>query len=242
MTKYLFSVDGISVVIYPVCEPWGIKTAPIFDGEEGAIKVALLSDSEADFRIECFDKNNFRPREPHLVLAALSCFFSRVRGYPDMSLEIAYRDKVTKLALDKYNGYKFSVNGGKCKNICAKTVDFLDGVTVRCDILQTPDICALLLCDDVDHYSIERLRLLYDRLGSSGVKSLAALSDGDKLRIRTVGDIYPYEAVRIALGELPLRTPDAQLGVSEALVDGAPCKFSLSNRGITFYPEIKYIS
>ena len=242
MTKYTFSVDGISVVIYPVCEPCGIKTAPLFDGEEGAIKVALLSDSEADFRIECFDKSNFRPREAHLPFAALSCFFSRVRGYPDMSLEIAYGDKITKLALDKYNGYKFLVNSGKCKNICAKTVDLLDGVSVRCDILETPDLCALLLCDDVEHFSRERLRLLYDRLEPSGAKSLIALSDGDKLRIRTVGDIYPYEAVRIALGELPLRTPEAQMGVSEALVDGAPCKFSLSNRGITFYPEIKYIS
>lgn len=242
MTKYLFSVDGIPVNIYPVCELSMVKTPLLFEGEKGAVNVALLSDSDADFRIEYFDENNHRPREPHLALAALSCFFSRVRGYPDMRLDIAYGDKIFKLTLDKYNGYNFLVNIGKCKNICAKTVDFLDGVSVNCDILQTPDVCAVLMCDDAKCFSTERIRLLFDRIRPSGAKSLIALSSGDKYAIVTVGDIYPHEAVRVALSQHLPYLPDAQSGVSEMLVDGTPSRFSLSPRGITFYPEIKYIS
>lgn len=242
MTKYTFSVDGIPVAIYPILDPRLMEPGPTFDGDKGAVNMALLSDTEADFRIEYFDKNNSPPREPHLPFAALSCFFSRVKGYPDMCLDIAVGDKITGLILNKAKEYNFLVNSGKCKNICAKTVDFLDGVSVNCNIFEAPSVCATAFCSDTECFCAERLRLLFDRLRPCGAESLAVISFGNKLRILTVGDISPYEAVRLALLQYTPESFKAPLGVTEASVNGRPYKFSLFHRGITFYPEIKYIS
>ena len=242
MTKYEFSVDGIPVAIYPISEPEEVVGEVPQAADEVAIRVALTLDTEADLRVDYYNKYRNEPREPHLPLAALSCFLSRVRGYPDMTLDVAYHGGTAKLALDKLNGYKFSVNSEKCKIICAKTVDFLDGTSLRLDVIGSPFSCACLVLEDAELFDRERLTLALDRLRREGVSAIVLASLGTGLCLRTAGDISPYAAVRVATSILPTRGIILPEGHAEATVNGTRLKFSRTRTCLTFYPEIKYIS
>ena len=242
MTKYNFSVDGIPVAIYPLSDTEEVGKMLLTATDDGAIRVALLSDPEADYRIVCFDKSNTEPREPHLSLAALSCFLSRVRGYPDMSLDVAYHGGAARLTLDKLNDYNFSVNNEKCKIICAKTVDFLDGTSLRLDVVDSPFSCACLLLEDAELFDRERLTLVLDRLRRDGVSAIVLASLGTGLCLRTAGDISPYAAVRVVTSLLSARGIILPEGHAEATVNGTRLKFARTRTRLAFYPEIKYIS
>ena len=61
MEKYRFSVDGISVSILPVMDPDYPRENILLGLEKGELGVVLLPDRDADFRMECFDKNNSEP-------------------------------------------------------------------------------------------------------------------------------------------------------------------------------------
>lgn len=242
MKKYTFSVDGASVSVF-TAEGGEIVREKILCGlREGELAALISLDRECDFQVECFDKNNNTPREPHLPLAALSCFFERVRSYPKMTLDISCGGKKYEIKTNENDGYKFSVNSGKCKTLCSKTVKFSDGIEIRADIVSSDKLYAVTVCEDSELFDTGRLLLLFESLKASGVSSAVVLSFGDELRIKSVGEMPFYEAIRIAadvLGSMGITLPE---GEHDALVSGRRHRFSVAQRQLIFSPEIQYIS
>ena len=242
MKKYTFLIDGVSVAIYPVLTSEEIGREALMHYGDEQISVALLSDEHSDFRIVCYDKKYNTPRESQIPLAALSCFLMRVRGYPEMRLDIACDDKTYKLSLDKQNGYNFSVKDEKCKIICTKNVEFDDGISIDAYVIDRLGGCAFVLCEDVDLFDKGRAEILFDRLKQDGISSLVIASNSDRLRIRALGYITSYEAVRIALCVLSSRGVVLAPGRYVASVNGVNIALQRTPSGIVFYPEIKCIS
>lgn len=242
MTKYKFSVDGIPVAIYTLSEPEAVVEEMPQAADEVAISVAFAPDTETDLRVEYFSKYRNEPREPHIPLAALSCFLSRVRGYPDMTVELVYSGGIIKLTLDRMNDYNFTLKNEKCKILCTKNVDFLDGISQECSIINASYPYAILLCEDAECFDEGRLDLLFDRLKQTGITSLLILSFSEGLTVKTAGEISPYRAVARAVSYLSYRGVAFPDGYATAYVDGRQCKILKTCAGITFYPEIKYIS
>ena len=242
MEKYRFSVDGISVSILPVMDPDYPRENILLGLEKGELGVVLLPDRDADFRMECFDKNNSEPREPHVPLAALSCFFKRVRGYPNMKINIAYRGKEYEIRLDDLERHKFLINSGKCKILYTKNIEFCDSIDISVDIISAGSTYAVACCEDAECFSDARLCLLFDRLGTDGVRGLILLSLADALTVKTKGDIPFYEALGISDGVLSLKVGHIPIGEHTASVNGVRHCFSRAVGRLTLYPEIKYIS
>ena len=241
MKKYTFLIDGVSVAIYPVLTSEEIGREALIRYGDEEISVALLSDEHSDFRIVCYDKKYNTPREPQIPLAALSCFLMRVRGYPEMRLDIACDDKTYKLSLDKQNGYNFSVKDEKCKILCTKNVEFDDGISIDAYVIDRLGGCALVLCEDADLFDKGRAEIFFDRLKQDGISSLVIASNSDRLRIRALGYITSYEAMRIALCALSLIGVLLPLGRYTADVNRQTLEFSKLASGIVFYPEIQYV-
>ena len=238
MKKYSFSVDGIPVEINSAIT----KVGDVTDYDTDGVKVMLTVDSQSDFRLEYLDKNNIKPREPHISLAALSCFFKRVRGYPDMALDIAVDDRIFKLSLNEYPNYSFRVKDVKCKVLCAKTVEFCDGVCVAVDVIDDCGGCAALICSDTECFDKSRATLIHERLRGNGISSLVVISYTDRIGIITLGDITPYEAIVIGLSLLSSRGISVPTGRYTSKVNGVDIALQRTSSGTVFYPEIKCIS
>ena len=242
MKKYSFSVDGIPVEIYSLSESECATGNDHADSEKKSIKVMLTTDLQNDFRVEYFSNNNTKPREPHIPIAALSCFFKRVRGYPDMALDIAIDDRVIKLPLKKTQNYNFTVKDIKCKVLCSKSVDFCDGACVAADVIDCCGGCAVSVCNDTECFDISRAALMLERLREDGISSLAVVSYTDRIGVIAVGDINPYEATQIGISVLSSRGVVLAPGRYVASVNGVNIALQRTPSGIVFYPEIKCIS
>ena len=242
MEKYSFSVDGIPVEIYSAWESTGADSNDLTDADTEGVKVMLTADSQSDFRLEYLDKNNIKPREPHIPLAALSCFLKVVRGYPNMALDIATDKDIYKLSLSETQNHNFTVNGIKCKVLCTKTVDFCDGIAMAVDVIDQHGVCGVLACNDTECFDKMRAILLYDRLRQDGISSLVVVSYTDRIVILMLGDIMPHDAIAIGISILSSRGVLLPRGKCTASVNGVDIALQLTSRSITFYPEIKYIS
>ena len=242
MKKYSFLVDGISVGIYSASELEIASDSDLADSDTEGIKVMLTADSQSDFRLEYLDKNNTKPREPHIPLAALSCFLKRVRGYPDMTLDITTDKGIYKLYLSATQNYNFVVNDVKCKVLCTKTIDYHDGISLSVDIIDHYGACAVLLCNDVERFDKTRATLLNARLRQDGITTLIIASYTDRIGIISLGDIMPHEAIAIGISAISLRGISLPHVRYTASVNGVDIALQLTSRGITFYPEIKSIS
>ena len=242
MTKYTFSVDGASVVIYPVSSlAEAERDLPLLIGE-GEISVALLPDLSCDFRIVCLNKEYNTPRELHIPLAALSCFLKRVRGYPDMMLDIACESMIFKLYLDKTEKYNFTLKDEKCKILCTKMVRFADETCVTVDVVDRCGGCAVLICGDAELFDSARADLMLSRLRQDGIHSLVIASYSDCIVIGALGDITAYEAIAMGLSAISSRGTPLAVGRYTALVNRRPIDFLRLSSAIVFYPEINCIS
>ena len=185
MEKYNFSVDGIPVTVYPVKEAKSLSDLVASGLSKGENEVLLLPSSEADFRIELYDRSYSEPREPYIAMTALSCFFTRVRGYPNMSVNILFGGEEYTLTLDKGKGYNFLVNSGKCKTLCAKFVEFQDGISLKANILDIGGVCAALTCEDAELFDEGRIEILWQRLRSEEIKGMILASYTDRLIVKS---------------------------------------------------------
>ena len=242
MKKYSFLVDGIPVGIYSASELEIANDSDLIDSDTEGVKVMLTADSQSDFKLEYLDKNNTKPREPHIPLAALSCFFKVVRGYPNMELDIATDKGMYKISLSGTRNYNFAINDIKCKVLCTKTVDFCDGISVTLDVIDRYGACGVATCNDIECFDKTRAILLYDRLRQDGITSLVVASYTDRIVILALGDITPHEAIVIGISDLFSRGLSLPHVRYTASVNGVDIALRLTLRGITFYPEIKYIS
>lgn len=242
MKKYSFSVDGIPVGIYSALELEVANDSYLADSDTEGINVMLTADSQSDFRLEYLDKNNIKPREPHIPLAALFCFLKRVRGYPDMTLDIAIGQGTYKLSLSKTQNYDFTVNDIKCKVLCTKNVDFCDGIGVGVDLVDRYGGCAAVACNDIECFDTSRAVLMLERLREDGISSLVVVSYKDRIGIIARGNIIPHEAVAIGISYLSSQGVSLPHAKYTASVNGVDIALQLTSRGITFYPEIKCIS
>ena len=242
MEKYSFLVDGIPVEIYSALESTGADSNDLTDADTEGVKVMLTADSQSDFRLEYLDKNNIKPREPHIPLAALSYFLKRVRGYPDMALDISTDKGIYKLSLSETQNYNFAIKDIKCKVQCTKTVDFCDGIAMAVDVMDHYGACGVAACNDIECFDKTRACLLFDRLRQEGITSLVIASHTDRIGIVALGDITPHEAISIGISDLSSRGVSLPHARYTALVNGVDIALQLTSLGITFYPEIKYIS
>ena len=242
MEKYSFSVDGIPVAVYPALAltEFADLTALKSFYDDGAI--LLLPEDKADYRIEFINGSNIGPREPHVYIAALSYLFSRVWGYPDMSLDILVQGNRYEIELDRNKRYSFTVNDGKCKILCAKTVEFFDGIAVNVNIVDSCGVYGTVICEDADLFDDERITLLFERLGECGAKAVLVISRSDTLKLKSFGSLPYYEAIRVALHALGGGGKALLYGRHTALVNGHIHDFTRDPGSLILHPEIKYIS
>ena len=238
MKKYDLLLDGIpiSVISEGVTER-RVVADTVCDGGYAVI----VSPCEcADFSVTCIDKNNLELREPYLVFMALSCFFKTVRGFPDITLDVLYRGDFYEMPIDD-GEKKFTVNVGKCKILCTKTVEFDDGIAVSVDVINCGYPCACVLCRDSELFSKSRLSKIPSLVGMGRDASAIAASYDEILRIRCCGPIPYYSAVSAAISSLLASGVAFIDSTFVASVDGREHRLSYSRGVLTFYPNIKYL-
>ena len=239
MKKYDFSLDGIPISVITLSDPMTVRQA-VADSLCDGYAVFIYPECDADFGVLCIDKNNIEPREPYLALTALSCFFSAVRHLPQIAFNVLYRGVIHELAV--HDGERnFSVNGGKCKILCTKTVKYADGVEVTSYIIGVENTCICTVCNDSDLFCTERLLELARLAGVDRNTPSVAISGGECIRVKSVGAIPYYLALAYADSLLLHTGRRSPLGINTALVNGREHTFLLSSDKLTFYPNIKYL-
>ena len=239
MKKYDFSLDEIPISVITLSDPKTVRQAvanSLYDG----YAVFVYPECGADFGVLCIDKNNIEPREPYLPLTALSCFFSAVRRLPQITFDVLYRGVVYEVPV--FNGErKFSVNSGKCKILCAKTVKFDDGIEITAYVVSGEDTCICTLCHDSDLFCFEHLFELVTLMGMGRNTPVIAVSCGESLRLKFIGAVPYYQAVAYANVLLTHLGARLNTGTNTAFVNGREHTFLLSSDKLTFYPNIKYL-
>ena len=240
MEKYRFSVDGTLVSVYPLRSDPYDREEVLAELRDGEFAVILSPDGDADFYVTSFNKNNIEPREPAFVLAALSCFFWVVRGYPKMTLEVKHREKVYEINIGD-DAQSFSVNVGKSKIKCTKTVKLDDGIDIVARAVDCGNAIIAALCYDSDLFDEGQLKLLLFSFIGEGARSAIAVSHADKMRIKTFGQPLIYE--EITAGVVTLSTEGLRLSDGECvcLVDGMEYVFFKDKGNLTFYPDVRYL-
>ena len=186
MEKYDFSLYGNTVTVYPISAVErdirrAISTASI-SLRDDAIGVLVYPVPNADFGITCFDKNDIIPREPQLILAALSCFFKTVRGFPNMELDVLYQGKQYEAVVGEENANELE-NKNKCKFKYTKTIKFADNTELMIDVYQGEKRIAVVLCEDSDLFD-ERILSLITSPVYAGVDCAMAVSFDGSLKMK----------------------------------------------------------
>lgn len=241
MKKYDLSLDGIPISVY-LYEDIALKRDAVrgFLTERG-YAVIMYPSTLADIGVTCYDKNNFEPREPHIAVVALSCFFRDVRGLPDISLEVEYLGKVYDMPVTG-KGARFTVNFGKCKFLCAKTAEFNDGTEISVDILDNGVACIVAVCYDSEMFSREKLSRLSSLLGMSSNTPAVAVSFNGDINLSTVGSIAYYDAISYAVVALERHGITVPHGRLCARMGESVHSFVRYHGQLEFYPNIKYLS
>ena len=241
MKKYRFLVDKIFVTLYSAS--FGYNRAEILD-ELGADELAvfLLPDLRADFRVELFDKRNEEPREPRLCFADLFCFFEKVCSYPNMMLEIAYKDSIVLMDISSGKEYKFSVKVGKCKSLGRDKIKFSDGIEILYHVIGNETPTLVVVCDDSNLFDKSALSRILENGRGYGARVALAISLSDFLHVKQVGIALPCEVIEAAFVALSLDGVSIKGGRQTAFIAGDEYDFSISERELTFYPRLKYLS
>ena len=241
MRKYDFSVDCVRALVYPVSSPNEAWEEIADSLPEGDLAILLYPCDGADFGALSIDKYSNQPREPYLLLAALSCFFNRVRAYPDMTLEIKISDNIYDLLI-RNEKYSFSVNVGKCKIEYSKTFNFSDKTQINIHVINSGAAIGVTVCNDSEFFDVERLKLLHSRFPSVDAVSAISYSEDEGVVIRSVGTAPYYDVVSASLSALM----DEGVKIKEtALIialNGCELRAELRGNTLTLYPNIKYIS
>lgn len=237
MEKYRFSVDGTLVSVYPLRSDPYDREEVLAELRDGEFAVILSPDGDADFLVTSFNKNNIEPREPTLSFAALFCFFKAVRDYPDMTLDVKYCEKMYEIPLSNER-LEISINVGKSKIKCTKTVKSADGTEIVARVVDCGNAIIAALCYDSALFDEGQLKLLLFSFIGEGARFAIAVSHADKMRIKTFGQPLIYEA--ITAGVVALSTEGLRLfeGECVCLVDGKEYVFFKDKGNLTFYPEI----
>ena len=239
MIKYDFSLDGIPVSV--VSAPLTVRRAVAESLADDGYAVIVYPVDGADFGVACIDKNGAELREGHIPLMAISRFFKDVRHFPNITVEVLFGGVLYNVSVGAEVN-KFSVNLGKCKFICAKTVEFGDGVQIEADIIDDGEACICTVCADSEVFSRDRLGELSRRLGMKSEVPALAVSVGEVIRVRSVGTLPFYRAMTVALSTLARHGARFLDGTYTAEVDGKAHSFYHSAGKLTFYPNIKYLS
>lgn len=240
MRKYDFSLDTIPVSVITLDAPLSDRSEVMRGIPCGGYAVMIYPVSEADLGVTCIDKNEREPGEPHIAMAALLSFFKAVRRLPDVTLDMLYRAKVYEISIGT-DEHKFSVNVGKCKFICAKTVDFDDGIMLSADVVDCDGACVSTVCHDSECFCVDRLARLSALSGLRRDAPAVAVSCDTGIRVRSVGGLPFYSALSVALGTLCRGGYLPPVGIFDAFVDGVGHRVSCSAGRLTFYPDIKYL-
>ncbi len=237
MEKYQFSVDGALVSVYPLRSDPYDRERIIAELCEGELAVMLYPDHDADFLVTSYDKNNNEPREPALIFAALSFLFKTVRGYPKMTLDVKYGERMYELPLIDDN-VKISVNVGKSKILCTKAVKFADGIEILARAVAKENTVAVTVCRDSELFDEGRLRLLLSSLLGEGARSAIAVSASDGFKIKSVGNAFFYEVITAGVAALlaeGIRLPEGRCACE---LNGREHVFSITGGNLTFHSRI----
>ena len=240
MRKYQLSVDGDLISVYSCEDAKILREWVLGDMGEGEIAVLLYPVDDADFGALSFDKNNVEPREPQLVLVALSWFFRNVRGYPKMSIDVRINGTMHELNLDN-DGLKYSDNIGKCKIICTKTVKFADEIELSASIVRCANTFATVVCHDAETFDEVRLRLVLSQLSDDGVDAAIAVSMTDKIAVRCVGKFSFPDALSVSVAALIAEGIKCKDGAFLCELNQRKVFLIYKGGNITYHPEIKYL-
>lgn len=238
MIKYDLLVDGSRLSVVRASDERSARAYALGAFHKGESGVLLFPDDDVDFGALSIDKFNNEPKEPYLPLAALYYFFGTLRGYPRMELEIKYNGKVHELLIGK-NEYSFSVNVGKCKNICAKNLNFEDGIDILGYTTGTGKCAFIIPCADSELFCEDRLGALLDRYEYAAAVSVSA---GGSIIMRSAPASLSYTLVSDSISVLlstGISIPDGQLAIT---LNGIPLRACRCDALLHFYPMIKYIS
>ncbi len=240
MRKIQISVDGALVSVYPLGNAPHDRKKVREELQDGEIAVTLYPDRDADFLAESFDKNNIEPREPTLSFAALFCYFKTVCGYPKMTLDVKCREKMHELSLTDDNVI-ISVNVGKSKILCAKTIKFADGIEIKALMTRDENATVAVVCNDSALFDERRLRLLLSAYLDKGARSAIAVSVADGFKIKSIGNAFFYEAITAGVAALSAEGIRLSDGECSCLIDGESFAFFKDKENLVFYPNVKYL-
>lgn len=240
MVKYRFSVDGTLVSVYPLRSDPYDREEVLAELRDGEFAVILSPDGDADFYVTSFNKNNIEPREPAFVLAALFCYFKTVCGYPKMTLDVKCREKMHELSLTDDNVI-ISVNVGKSKILCAKTIKFADGIEIKALMTRDENATVAVVCNDSALFDERRLRLLLSAYLDKGARSAIAVSVADGFKIKSIGNAFFYEAITAGVAALSAEGIRLSDGECSCLIDGESFAFFKDKENLVFYPNVKYL-
>ena len=157
-----------------------------------------------------------------------------------MRIDVRINGTMYELNLDS-DERKYSINVGKCKTICAKTVDFADGTGLLVRIVRGTNTFATVVCEDSDLFDEGRLRLLLSRLAEDGVTAAVATSMSEKLTAKCVGRFCFYDAVAVSLFALSVEGVKSKAKSCLCEINGRKCFVACDGVSITIHPEIKYL-
>lgn len=241
MEKYRFSIDGIPVTVYPISSPEKEREKILSELSMREIACLIYPDSELDFGIECFDKNNNEPREPYSVFAALFCFLACVRSYPRMTVEIVYNGVTREIDLSQ-KVYNYSVNVGKCKQLLTNKVEFSDKIEIPYHVIETDVPYPVLICHDSDMLADVKLSYILEHERARGARAAFAVSTSDFIRIKAVGTFAPSEAILCSLSVLFSSGYHMAEGEHSIFLCGEEYRVLYSPGRLLFCPNIKYLS
>ena len=241
MKKYRFSVDENPITLYSASSCYD-RSWILDELTDDDVAVVLLPDLRADFRVELFDKRNEEPKEPRLCFAALFCFFEKICDYPDMTLEIAYKDSIVPMDISNKNEYRFSVKLGKCKNLGKDKIKFPDGIELEYHIIGGKAPVTAVVCEDSDLFDKSALFRILEKGREYGASVALAISYSDSLYVKQEGRALPCEVIEIALSALSLYGATFKNGRQTCFISGNEYDFSILERELAFYPRVKYLS
>ena len=242
MKKYRFSVDGRAVTVFSVSGLDGVRTGLCSELIGDELAVVIRPSEEVDVFAECFDKNNENVREPQICLAALSCLFESVLSYPKMTMDCQYNGSKFVIDISRPKDHGFCFNMAKSKILCTKSIEFSDGIPLDAAVIGRESGITVLTCSDAELFDLSRLSLVFRREAASGISSCAAVSYGDVMCLRCVGNATSYGVIAACVSLLSDRGCTFSSEMQSALLNDTEYLFSYNGHQISFYPRTKYLS
>lgn len=152
--------------------------------DDGVITLIITPSYVADVSVSCISDGGIA-RDYDIIAYSAAQFLYNVRGLPNDCIEIETPEKIYSATKSEKDG-KVSVYLQKCKVLCAKRQENVDGIDLNVSLVSYKNrIYKLTRCAHAEHFSDSSLRtLLRSGLGDSIDGASAYSHNGDEVLVR----------------------------------------------------------